>query len=144
MLFLWDTFFFLKKKKKKKREIWELIEKYAKNVKEWSWCAILQEPELVLTPNSFRMDGRPFDEEIHKKFHTSARDGTIVSYCVWPALSQNGVLISDLQIEVVVKNLSTDRQTVERNGDMKVIIEQPQDSQISEDTSSSDPICYIL
>ncbi|ETO01063.1 hypothetical protein RFI_36376, partial [Reticulomyxa filosa] len=78
------------------------------NVKEWSWRAILQEPELVLDPSSFRMSSNKkqpvfFNEKTFKKFHTSDRDGTIVSYCVWPSLSQSGALIGDLQIEVVVK-----------------------------------------
>ncbi|ETO29107.1 hypothetical protein RFI_08018 [Reticulomyxa filosa] len=89
-------------------ELRENMNEYVKNVKEWSWRAILQEPELVLAPSSFRMGSNQkqpvfFNEKSFKKFHTSDRDGTAVSHCVWPSLSQSGVLIGDLQIEVVVK-----------------------------------------
>ncbi|ETO10331.1 hypothetical protein RFI_27047, partial [Reticulomyxa filosa] len=89
----------------------EGVLEYIEAVKKWSWCALLQEPELQLFPRSLKFaeqKGQPllFDEKIHKKTYGSDSNGSIVAYCVWPCLAQNDIQINDVMMEVFVKNES--------------------------------------
>ncbi|ETO03624.1 hypothetical protein RFI_33778 [Reticulomyxa filosa] len=96
-------------KLKKYREVSEKIRQFIDEVKKWSWHAILQEPELELFPQQFKMvdrDGQriPFNERIHKKTHGSDGKSQLILYCVWPSLRQQGCAIQDVPIEVVVRD----------------------------------------
>ncbi|ETO06309.1 hypothetical protein RFI_31090 [Reticulomyxa filosa] len=96
-------------KLKKYREVSEKIRQFIDEVKKWSWHAILQEPELELFPQQFKMvdrDGQriPFNERIHKKTHGSDGKSQLILYCVWPSLRQQGCANQDVHIEVVVRD----------------------------------------
>ncbi|ETO02092.1 hypothetical protein RFI_35344, partial [Reticulomyxa filosa] len=85
------------------------IEKFIEAVKKWSWHAILQEPELELFPKKFKKvdhDGQHtlFNEKRHKKSYGSDSKSQLILYCVWPSLRQQGCVIQDVPIEVVVRD----------------------------------------
>ncbi|ETO23887.1 hypothetical protein RFI_13273 [Reticulomyxa filosa] len=98
-----------KEQKIKNRNVSEIIAQFIENAKKWSWCAILQVPELELFPKLFTIVNKGeervrFNENIHKKSFGSENKSQLILYCVWPSLSRRGDPVKNTFIEVVVRD----------------------------------------
>ncbi|ETO33771.1 hypothetical protein RFI_03331 [Reticulomyxa filosa] len=90
-------------------EMLKSVDEYVEKVKLWSWCALLQDPELTLFPSTFKMtdsngEATQFDPNSHKRCFGSDNCANVISYCVWPILLQNNIAVNKMLVEVIVRD----------------------------------------